>query len=152
MVQWLRLCAPNAGGMLFIPSQALGSIMPQDAARKKKKTYLVLVEFFPRGKGRPLAIDLKELGLRDMLSRSHQGSFFLSLPVQDSGLGLSKAQGKGGGCVRMNDRTRTLCPWWTLRVRFLSATVPVCLALSPCRECRKCPATGGTPCSSYLLC
>ena len=50
-------------------------------SQKKKKTYLVLVEFFPRGKGRPLAIDLKELGLRNMLSRSHQGSLFLSLPV-----------------------------------------------------------------------
>ena len=64
----------------------------------------------------------------------------------------AKAKEKGWGRMRMNDRARTLCPWWTLQVHFLSAIVPLCLVLPPCRECRKCPTIGGTPCSSYLLC
>ena len=34
-VQWLRLCAPNAGGASWIPG--LGNKIPHAAAKKKKK-------------------------------------------------------------------------------------------------------------------
>ena len=36
VVQWLRFCAPNAGGMGWIPGRGR-SCMPRGVAKKKKK-------------------------------------------------------------------------------------------------------------------
>ena len=46
MVQWLRICTPNVGGMGFIPGWELRSHMLHDVAKKKKKIgyNLIIVE------------------------------------------------------------------------------------------------------------
>ena len=36
LVQWLRLCAPNAGGLGLIPGQGARSHMPQPRGRMSK--------------------------------------------------------------------------------------------------------------------
>ena len=38
LVQWLRLCAPNAGGLGLIPGQGPRSHMPQEILRATTKT------------------------------------------------------------------------------------------------------------------
>lgn len=53
------------------------------------ETYLVLVGFLREGS---VTADLKELGLGNILCRSHELFLFLNLPVQNSGLGLQSGQ------------------------------------------------------------